>query len=94
MELVCDNGGEFISQAFQSELAKHGVKFSPSAPYTPEQNGTAERENRTIVECARSLRLAHRPFSKRLWAELVQTSVYILNRIGPTAFDGESPHEL
>ena len=47
-EIQCDNGGEFVGKLFQDELAKHGIKFSPSEPYTPEQNGAAERENRTI----------------------------------------------
>ena len=50
-----DNGGEFISKAFRRFLKKHGIERQPSIPYTPEQNGVAERANRTIVEMARSM---------------------------------------
>jgi transposase InsO family protein len=93
-ELRCDNGGKFTSNEFRTELAKYGIKFSPSEPFTPQQNGSAEQENRTIVECARSLRLAHVLFSKRLKAELTSTAVYLLNRTGPSGVDGKPPYEL
>lgn len=50
-----------------------------TAPYTPEQNGKAERENRTIMESARTM-IGHKNLSKALWAEAVNTAVYVLNR--------------
>ncbi|GFT48403.1 integrase catalytic domain-containing protein [Trichonephila clavipes] len=62
-------------------------------PYTPQQNGAAERENRTIVECARSIIYAAN-LPLKLWAEAVNTSVYVLNRTGPTSVKDKSPYEL
>ena len=57
--------------------------------YTPEQNGVAERKNRTIVEAARAM-LEEKSLPKFYWAEAVRTAVYIQNRIG----DKVSAHEL
>ena len=53
-----------------------------TAPYTPEQNGVAERKNRTVVEMARSL-LKGKHLPNQFWAEAVATAVYLLN-ISPT----------
>ncbi|GFX97551.1 retrovirus-related Pol polyprotein from transposon TNT 1-94 [Trichonephila clavipes] len=62
-------------------------------PYTPQQNGVAGRENRTIVECARSI-IYYANLPLKLWAEAVNTSVYVLNRTGPTSVKDKSPYEL
>lgn len=93
-ELLSDNGGEFDNEQVRSTLRKFGIKQRLTMPYTPEQNGSAERDNRTIVEMARALMHAHDEIPKGLWAEVVQASVYILNRTGPTPNDGKSPYEL
>ena len=53
--LRSDNGGEYTSNEFETYLKKHGIAHQKTAPYTPEQNGVAERANRTIVEMARSM---------------------------------------
>ncbi|GFY46300.1 retrovirus-related Pol polyprotein from transposon TNT 1-94 [Trichonephila inaurata madagascariensis] len=53
-------------------------------PYTPQQNGAAECENRTIVESARSIIYATN-LPLKLWAETVNMFVYVLNRTGPTS---------
>lgn len=62
-------------------------------PYTPEQNGTAERENRTLVESERSM-LHAKDLPLKLWAEAVNTAAYILNRTGPTSVNEKTPFEL
>jgi hypothetical protein len=51
--------------------------------YTPEQNGSSERENRTVVETARAMMHAHGNIPQTLWAEIVRSANYILNRTGP-----------
>jgi transposase InsO family protein len=56
--LRSDNGGEFVSKKFDAFLAECGIQRQTSAPYSPQQNGVAERANRTIMECARSMILA------------------------------------
>src|SRR5690606_27533494 len=53
--LRSDNGGEYTSNAFKSHLAKHGIVHQTSCPYTPQQNGVAERKNRHLMEVARSM---------------------------------------
>jgi hypothetical protein len=63
-------------------------------PYTSQQNGCAERDNRTIVEMVRTLMHAHNEIPKGLWAELANTSVYMLNLTGPTTQQGKSPYDL
>ena len=48
-------------------------------PFTPEQNGSAEHENRIIIHLARiSLQAGKLPI--KMWAEVVNYIVYILNR--------------
>jgi transposase InsO family protein len=51
--LWSDNGGEFMSKKFNAFLAGCGIQRQTSAPYSPQQNGVAERANRTIMECVR-----------------------------------------
>ncbi|GKC27906.1 retrovirus-related pol polyprotein from transposon TNT 1-94 [Tanacetum coccineum] len=51
-----------------------------SSPYTPEQNGSAERKNRNLIESARTM-LSGSVFSKQYWTEVVATACYTQNRI-------------
>ena len=46
----------------------------------PEQNGVAERKNRTLMEVAKSM-LSSASLPKQFWAEAVDTASYVLNRI-------------
>ncbi|UYV60351.1 hypothetical protein LAZ67_1000907 [Cordylochernes scorpioides] len=50
-----DNGTEFLNKNFSDYLKSLGIVHELTAPYTPEQNGISERDNRTIVESARCL---------------------------------------
>ena len=75
--LRTDNGKEYVNEKLTSYLKKQGITHERTAPYTPEQNGKAERENRTIVECARTM-LNSADSPRSLWAEAVNTSVYLL----------------
>lgn len=63
-------------------------------PYTLEQNGCSERENRTVVETARAIMHAHVIFPQKLWAEMINTATFILNCIGPSSIKDKSPYEL
>ncbi|GFW18655.1 retrovirus-related Pol polyprotein from transposon TNT 1-94 [Trichonephila clavipes] len=92
-EVLSDGGGEVINSTVKSILEKFGISSRTSMPYTPQQNGAAERENRTIVECARSIIYAAN-LPLKLWAEAVNTSVYVLNRTGPISVKDKSPYEL
>eukprot|EP00171_Calliarthron_tuberculosum_P004987 IDg4987t1 len=46
-ELRTDNGGEYLSNGFRAYLADHGIKHQLTVAYTSQQNGVAERRNRT-----------------------------------------------
>lgn len=76
-----DNGGEYVSKRLELFLAREGIKCEKTCPYTPEQNGSSERENRTIVEAARTM-IKAKNLQKQLWAEAVNTAVFVLNRSG------------
>ncbi len=82
--LRTDNGGECcMLHVFQNYLKQKGIRHEMTAPYSPEQNGMAERMNRTLQESAWSmLKLAKLPHS--LWAEAVLTAAYIRNRMPMT----------
>jgi len=62
-------------------------------PCTPEQNGAAEQENRTVVESACSMLHAN-GLPKELWAEACNTAVYIPNHTGSTSVEVKTPLEL
>ena len=53
--LRTDNGGEFTSNRFQAHLKTCGIRHELTIPKTPEQNGVAERLNRTLVEITRAI---------------------------------------
>ncbi|CAL5340443.1 unnamed protein product [Camellia sinensis] len=80
--LRTDRGGEFLSKDFDLFCEENGIQRELTTPYTPEQNGVAERKNRTVVEMARSM-LQAKGLSNGFWAEAVATSVYLLN-LSPT----------
>ncbi|GJU29294.1 putative ribonuclease H-like domain-containing protein [Tanacetum coccineum] len=51
----CDNGTEFKNHAMNEFCAKKGIKREFSVARTPQQNGVAERKNRTLIEAARTM---------------------------------------
>jgi transposase InsO family protein len=57
-EWMSDAGGEFKSDEFLSELKHLGIRILQSAPRTPQQNGHAERFNRSIIEKAQAMRFS------------------------------------
>ncbi|CAN1807780.1 Retrovirus-related Pol polyprotein from transposon TNT 1-94 [Linum perenne] len=81
-KLRSDNGGEYEDSAFKSFCYNNGIRLERTVQGTPQQNGIAERMNRTLTERARSMRL-HAGLPKHFWAEAVSTSAYLINR-GPS----------
>ena len=53
--LRSDNGGEYTSKEFDEFCIQEGIKRQLTVPYTPQQNGVAERKNRSIVGAARAM---------------------------------------
>ena len=70
-----DRGGEYMSEEFVSYLKQCGIQAKTTAAYSPQQNGVAERLNRTIGEAARSM-LLQAGLSKSFWAEAVATATF------------------
>ncbi|GJZ77194.1 putative ribonuclease H-like domain-containing protein [Tanacetum coccineum] len=60
---------------------------------TPQQNGVAERKNRTLIEAARTM-LADSFLPNTFWAEAVSTACYVLNRVLVTKPHNKTPYEL
>lgn len=91
--LRSDNGTEYKNKQFDEFLEKCGIKRQLTVPYTPQQNGIAERANRTLIEMAKSL-LIHANLPEFLWAEAVQTAAYLRNRCPTKVLNGGTPFEL
>lgn len=89
----CDNGREYLSKEMKRYFQEKGISFEFTIRYTPEQNGVAERLNRTICEKARCL-LLNSELSKNFWSDAVRTAVYLINRSPTSALLGEVPASL
>lgn len=90
--LRCDGGGEYNSSSLPAFLKDNGISLQKTAPYSPQQNGTAERKNRSLMEMMRCL-LSEGHLDKKFWGEAVTTANYLLNRL-PSASVQRSPFEL
>src|ERR1700724_2376985 len=75
-----------------AHLKGSGIIHETTAPYSPDQNGVAERGNRTIMERVRAI-IAEAKLDKRLWMDLADTVVYLKNR-SPTTAVATTPYEL
>ena len=88
-----DHGGEFENNEMDEFCAKNGIEHTFSAPRTPQQNGVAERKNRTLIEMARTM-LCDNNLPKYFWAEAVSTACYISNRVFIRPLLKKTPYEL
>ena len=89
--LRSDNGGEYVSDQFKSLLLDNHIKHELTAPYSPHQNGTAERAWRSLFDMARCL-LIEAELPKQLWTYAVMTSAHIRNRCYNSR-TGKTPYE-
>ncbi|GJY65031.1 retrovirus-related pol polyprotein from transposon TNT 1-94 [Tanacetum coccineum] len=90
--LRTDRGGEFNSSEFTEYCKVQGIRRQLTAAYTPQQNGVAERKNRTIMNMVRSM-LTEKQVPKVFWPEAVRWSVHILNRCPTVAVQNQTPEE-
>jgi hypothetical protein len=74
-------------------LDEEGIKHEFSSPYNPQQNGVAERKNRTLIEMARTM-LDEYKTSDRFWAEAVNTACHATNRLYLHRLLKKTPYEL
>lgn len=82
----------YLNDYLKTALADLQINLQISAPYTPEQNGVAERDRRSTVESARSL-LHSQGIPLKLWAECINNVVYALNRSVYTHFAVITPYQ-
>ena len=91
--LCSDNGGEYIAKEFKDFCATRGIKREFTAPYTPAQNGVAERMNKTIQEHILSM-LSQAGLSQGFWVEVLYTTVYLIKRSPNASLQFKIPEEL
>ena len=78
--LRSDRGGEYISREFINFLSEQGITSQLSAPGMPQQNGVAERRNRTLMEMVRSM-MSYSDLPISFWGHVIETAAYILNLV-------------
>ncbi|GJS01008.1 putative ribonuclease H-like domain-containing protein [Tanacetum coccineum] len=85
----CDEFEALMKRRYKDK----GIKREYSNARTPQQNGVAERKNRTLIEAARTM-LADSFLPNTFWAEAVSTACYVLNRVLVTKPHNKTPYEL
>ncbi|CAL8115927.1 unnamed protein product [Prunus armeniaca] len=91
-KLRSDRGGEYTSTEFRKFCEDLGLERQLTVAYSPQQNGVAERKNRTIVEMARTM-LYEKRMPIKFWGAAVNVAVYILNRYPTSALTNKTPFE-
>jgi len=86
-------GGEYVSKEFQEYLKNKGILSQRSCPYTPQQNGVAERKNRHLLDVVRTL-LIDSSVSTRFWVEALSTAVHLINRLPSQVLNFASPYSI
>ena len=87
-----DNGLEFCNTAFDEFCREHGILRHRTVPNTPQQNGVAERMNRTLLDKVRCI-LFILGLPKSFWGEIVNSAAYLVNRSPSSAIQFKCPEE-
>ena len=87
-----DCGREYLSEQFKELCDEKGIERQLTIAYTPQQNGVAERRNRTVLEMVR-LMMAQANLPISYWGDALLTTTYILNRV-PSKSVSSTPYEL
>ena len=88
-----DHGKEFENAKFEVFYNEHGIKKEFLAVKTPQQSGVVERKNQVIQEMARVM-LLNKNIPQKFWAEAVNTSCHIRNRIYFQAGTKKTSYEI
>lgn len=91
--LSIDGGGEFLNELFAPFCAEKGIVLRVTAPHTPQQNGVAERANRTIASKARAM-LIQSGLGTKYWYRAVHHTVFLDNRTVSSSLSYKTPHEI
>ena len=90
--LECDNEIPDSHRVSNFLSIKNGMRLEPSAPYTQNQNGGAERSGGVIKEKARAMR-AGAKLPSFLWVEIWRAAVYLYNRTPKYIYNWKTPYE-
>ena len=77
--LRSDNGGEYRNSSFASYCSENGISQEFTVPYSPSQNGVAERLNLTLMNMVRAM-LIYSGLPRSYWLEALSCAVYTKNR--------------
>ncbi|GJU03784.1 putative ribonuclease H-like domain-containing protein [Tanacetum coccineum] len=88
-----DNGTEFKNKVMDDFCREKGIKREYSIAKTPQQNGVAEKRNRTLIEAARTM-LADSKLPTIFWAKAVSTACYVQNRVLIVKPHNKTPYDL
>ncbi|GJV53677.1 putative ribonuclease H-like domain-containing protein [Tanacetum coccineum] len=89
----CDNGTEFKNRVMNQFCKMKGIKREFSVARTSQQNGVVERKNRTLIEAVRTM-LADLKLPTTFWAEAVNTTCYVQNKVLVIKPHNKTPYEL
>ncbi|GKC47646.1 retrovirus-related pol polyprotein from transposon TNT 1-94 [Tanacetum coccineum] len=85
-----DNGTEFVNQTLRGYYENVGISHETSVARSPQQNGVVERQNRTLIEAARTM-LIYAKAPLFLWAEAVATACKLQPKADIGIFIGYAP---
>nr|GEU34543.1 retrovirus-related Pol polyprotein from transposon TNT 1-94 [Tanacetum cinerariifolium] len=88
-----DNKGEFKNKEMNESCTKKEIRREFSNARTPQQNGVAERRNRTLIKAARTM-LADAKLPVTFWAEAVNTACYVQDMVLENKSQNKTPYEL
>ncbi|GKA62991.1 retrovirus-related pol polyprotein from transposon TNT 1-94 [Tanacetum coccineum] len=91
--IKCDNGTEFKNNDTNQLCRMKGIKREFNVARIPQKNEVAERNNRTLIEAARTM-LADSLLHTTFWAEAVSSDCYVKNRVLVTKSHNKTPYEL
>ena len=93
-QIRSDRGGEFLSNDLSEWLAEQGVVHQLSIAQTPQQNGIAERYNRTLTDRGRSM-LISSGLSLSYWEYCLRYACWVTNRVPTSSLpNGGIPYEV
>ena len=91
--LRSENGTEYRNDQFSIFCKKEGISRHFTVRDTPQQNGVAERMNRTLLEKVRCM-LSNAGLGKQFWAEAVMYGSHLIYRLPSAALNGKTPFEV
>ena len=87
-----DRGKEFLNEVLKTFLDNEGLEIQATAPYSPSQNGIAERMNRTLVELGHAM-LKGQELPEFLWEYAIAHAAYLRNRAYTKFLKNITPYE-